>query len=233
VAAVLYASQGMVNNSIMDSIRYTMDACFVSHDTFNTVLENYLRGMVEYWGTTRRDYVLVTAKDIPDEMLIPVNGTMSITTTGWKYSGLADILVLALISVIPGLTMCAVAMDYLESRRKVHGSPERPACVAHQPFNASDPLHVILASGSGGLCRALRARSGGDLIDYKSLRVHLGVQDDGMAVLTAEDSGEVDVAESGEVDEEAGEDEEGNFGGDLFVDENWKKNAVAPRCYTW
>jgi hypothetical protein len=177
----------------------------------------------------------VTAKDIPDEMLIPVNGTMSITTTGWKYSGLADILVLALISVIPGLTMCAVAMDYLESRRKVHGSPERPACVAHQPFNASDPLHVILASGSGGLCRALRARSGGDLIDYKSLRVHLGVQDDGMAVLTAEDSGEVDVAESGEVDEEAGEDEEGNFGGveDLFVDENWKKNAVAPRCYTW
>jgi len=77
-------------------------------------------------------------------------------------------------------------MDY-SAKRKVYNSPELPVYVANQSFHPSDSLHVILASGSGGLSQALRARSARSPPDYESLEVHLEVQG-GTAVLpTAED----------------------------------------------
>jgi hypothetical protein len=129
--------------------------------------------------------------DIPDEMLIPVNGTMHVKTMGWQYSSSTHLPALASISIILGLTMYAGH----RARRKVHGSPELPVYVANEPFQPSDSLHVILASGSGGLSQALKARSARSPPDYETLQVHLGVQEDGTAVLTTKEFGEDDVDE--------------------------------------
>ncbi|KIJ19412.1 hypothetical protein PAXINDRAFT_166605 [Paxillus involutus ATCC 200175] len=188
LAEVFYTSQDMVDNAFMSGIASAMDPAPYSNN-FGPVLENYLRGIMEYSGTGVRTSADNEAADIPDEMLIPLNGTMYVTTMGWQYSASIHLSALASMSIIWGLTMYAVAMDYLENRaeRKVHNPPEPPVYVAKESFHPSDSLHVILASGSGGLSEALRARSARSPPDYETLRVRLGVQEDGTAVLTTKE----------------------------------------------
>ncbi|KIJ08506.1 hypothetical protein PAXINDRAFT_18370 [Paxillus involutus ATCC 200175] len=139
--------------------------------TFETVVEIYLRGIVEYWGTMHHFFLYATP-NITGEMLIPLSGTMHVTI-GWIYQ----------------VTLSLSARPHID----YYGFDDRPVYLADQPTDPSDLLHDILVSGSGGLSQALvRARSDRDLTDYESLQVHLGVRDDGMAVLMGEDPGEVD-----------------------------------------
>ncbi|KIJ04831.1 hypothetical protein PAXINDRAFT_21881 [Paxillus involutus ATCC 200175] len=182
LATILYLSQGMYDNSLMSNIQFTESELGQTNLNVTAALGNYFRGMVEYWGTMHRTLLYFTQEDIPDEMMIPMNGTMVITTMGWKYNASTHSFALVPISIVMALTMCAVAMTYWE-KRKVRRSLEFP-----QSFNPSNPLHIILASRRGAL---YQAPSGHDRTEDESLQVHLEVRD-GMAVLTSEGPGDVD-----------------------------------------
>ncbi|KIJ12286.1 hypothetical protein PAXINDRAFT_14905 [Paxillus involutus ATCC 200175] len=172
LAMLFYSSQGMTDNSVMNSIQYTMKKLVSSSNNVTT------QSMME-------SYLLDTHPTA--EMVTPANGTMHVTTIGWGYHGSTYLLALAPISIIMCLTMCTVAIDYYETRR-VHRSSEVPVDVARRFFNPSNSMHVILASGSGGLSQVLEA--GRRLTDYGSLKVRLGVWH-GVAVLMKEDSSTV------------------------------------------
>ncbi|KIK80249.1 hypothetical protein PAXRUDRAFT_833651 [Paxillus rubicundulus Ve08.2h10] len=191
LAMILYSSQGMTDNFIMNSINYTMTTLTGPSNNVTTqtqlMVESYLRGMVEYWATMHRSMLYLGAS-FTDEMVLQTDGTMHITTIGWKYNESTYLLALVPISIIMGLTLCAVAIDYYE-KRGVHRSSGAPVDVAHQSFNPSNAMHVILASGSGGLHQALEA--GRHVTDYGSLQVRLGVRD-GVAVLMKEGSSPVE-----------------------------------------
>ncbi|KAF8841122.1 hypothetical protein BDN67DRAFT_967615 [Paxillus ammoniavirescens] len=199
LAMIFYSSQGMTDNYIMNSIQYTMGKLVSSSSNITTqsMIESYLRGMVEYWGTMHRTMLYLNTS-IPNDMVNQTNGTMLVTTVGWKYVEATYLLALVPISIIMGLTMCAVTIESYEKHR-AHTSSEVFVDVAHHSFNPSNSMHVILASGSGGLHQALEA--GRRPTDYGSLQVRLGVQD-GVAVLIKEEpSTAADVQTTASIDQ--------------------------------
>ncbi|KIJ07379.1 hypothetical protein PAXINDRAFT_102986, partial [Paxillus involutus ATCC 200175] len=126
--------------------------------------------------------------------MIPTSGTMDVTTMGWQYNASTHSFALIPITIVMVLTILAACIAYWEER-KAHGSSENPLHLAHQSFDPSDPLHVILTSRSGGHYQASGALSDRDLSGYKSLQVQLEVGDDGMAILASERCGKEGFSE--------------------------------------
>ncbi|KIK91003.1 hypothetical protein PAXRUDRAFT_150569 [Paxillus rubicundulus Ve08.2h10] len=195
LAMIFYSSQGMTDNYIMNSMVFTMAKLTSSNVTIESLLESYLRGMVEYWGTMHRTLLYIEAS-LPDDMMIQTSGTMLISTMGWQYDASTHSFALVPITIVMCLTVCAVVIAYWEKRR-VRTSSEEPIYVAHQSFDPSDPLHVILTSRSGGHYQASGALSDRHLPGYISGQVQLEVGKDGMAVLRSERCGKDET--SGEI----------------------------------
>ncbi|KIJ08875.1 hypothetical protein PAXINDRAFT_18021 [Paxillus involutus ATCC 200175] len=183
LAMISYSSQGMTDNFIVNSMSWTMAKLASNNVTAESMVESYVRGMVEYWATMHRTLLYIDASPTAD-MMIPMNGTMHVLTMGWQYDAKTYSFALVPITIVMLLTTLAVLIGYLE-KRKVPALHD-----AHQSFDPSNPLDIIFAS-----------RSGEAPNDHKAPQVQLKVHDNGQASLMGKDSEDVDERK---VDEERG-----------------------------
>ncbi|KAG2039845.1 hypothetical protein BDR03DRAFT_1008525 [Suillus americanus] len=114
------------------------------------ILENYFRGIVEFSATFLRSAYSAegasTSSTMQDlysnpEAFTPLTGTMFIATYGW-YSGLTYIYILCIFTVIWAVTVSAAVYGLIQEC--IHP----PTCPT---FDASNPVHLMVASSAGGL----------------------------------------------------------------------------------
>jgi hypothetical protein len=80
---------------------------------------------------------------IPDNLSSPVNGTMYISTIGWTRRSTSYLVALLPITILTILTFACALYSILQARKE-NGS-------YRTTFDASNPLHLIMASAAGSL----------------------------------------------------------------------------------
>ncbi|KAG2141259.1 hypothetical protein DEU56DRAFT_273886 [Suillus clintonianus] len=115
----------------------------------NKILENYFRGVVEFSATYLRSAYLAegAATKMPnlylDESAFKsLNGTKYITTYGWYSGHLTYIYIIGVFTVIWAVTVSAAMYGLIQE-----GSHPRTGPI----FDASNPVHLMMASSAGGL----------------------------------------------------------------------------------
>ncbi|KAG1837656.1 hypothetical protein DFJ58DRAFT_815425, partial [Suillus subalutaceus] len=107
-------------------------------------LEDYWRGITEFASTQLRSGY--SASGVPSNMTRPTNGTMYITTYGWRSQAHTYILLLVVITMIWGTTVLAAGYSLIQE--KIHASDPS--------FDFSDPIHLIIAASGGRFESQLR-----------------------------------------------------------------------------
>ncbi|KAG0694012.1 hypothetical protein DFH29DRAFT_961944 [Suillus ampliporus] len=113
--------------------------------TMYSELEDYWRGITEFASTQLRSGYS-SAGNISSNTAISTNGTMYITTYGWRSQTHTFILLLVVITIIWGATVFAAGYSLIQERYH----PSDPS------FDFSDPVHLIMAASGGGLEGQLR-----------------------------------------------------------------------------
>lgn len=80
---------------------------------------------------------------IPDDLSSPVNGTMYITTIGWTQRSVTYLLAVLPITAITIFTFACALYSIVKARKDQGGN--------RIAFDASNILHLIMASVAGGL----------------------------------------------------------------------------------
>ncbi|KAG1820915.1 uncharacterized protein BJ212DRAFT_968379 [Suillus subaureus] len=115
------------------------------------ILENYFRGIVEFSGTYLRSAYFAEGASANSAMqdlfanksaFIPLNGTMYITTYGWYRGRRTYIYTLVIFTVIWAVTVSAAVYSLIQERTHPR------SCTT---FDASNPVHLMVASSAGGL----------------------------------------------------------------------------------
>ncbi|KAG2065372.1 hypothetical protein BDR04DRAFT_170540 [Suillus decipiens] len=110
-------------------------------------LEDYWRGVVEFSATFLRSGFMAEGSfpndTIPPDLLSLVNGTMYILTIGWTQRSTTYLLAIFPITIITLPTFACTLYSYLQARRERGGH--------RTTFDATNTLHLIMASAAGGL----------------------------------------------------------------------------------
>ncbi|KAG1817209.1 uncharacterized protein BJ212DRAFT_1501085 [Suillus subaureus] len=130
------SNQAMTNNIIGDFLTaYGTSNVSVMYSE----LEDYWRGIAEFSSTQLRSGY--SASGVPSNMTRPTNGTMYITTYGWRSQAHTYILLLVVITLIWGATILAAGYSLIQE--KIHASDPS--------FDFSDPVDLIIAASGGRL----------------------------------------------------------------------------------
>ncbi|KAG1887764.1 hypothetical protein F4604DRAFT_1718256, partial [Suillus subluteus] len=122
-----------------------------SNSSVNDILANYFRGVVEFSATYLRSAYSAEGASTNSAMqdlysnksaFIPLNGTMYITTYGWERKSLTYIYILCVFTVIWAVTVLAAVYSLIQERTHPRTGPT---------FDASNPVHLMMASSAGGL----------------------------------------------------------------------------------
>ncbi|KAG2031825.1 hypothetical protein BDR03DRAFT_971722 [Suillus americanus] len=128
-------SQAMITNPIGNFLTaYGASNVSVMHSE----LEDYWRGIAEFASTQLRSGY--SASGVPSDMTRPTNGTMYITTYGWKSKTYTYILLLVVITVIWGATVLAAGWSLIQEQ--IHASDPS--------FDFSNPIHLAIVAYRGG-----------------------------------------------------------------------------------
>ncbi|KAG1877265.1 hypothetical protein F4604DRAFT_1924339 [Suillus subluteus] len=130
------ANQGMTTNTIGDFLT-AYGTSNVS--TMYNELEDYWRGVTEFASTQLRSGY--SASGVPSNMTTLTNGTMYITTYGWRSQAHTYILLLVVITMIWGATLLAAGYSLIQE--KIHASDPS--------FDFSDPVDLVIAASGGRL----------------------------------------------------------------------------------
>ncbi|KAG1833236.1 hypothetical protein DFJ58DRAFT_228928 [Suillus subalutaceus] len=149
-------NQGMTMNTIGDFL--------TAYGTSNgsvmySELENYLRGITEFASTQLRSGY--SASGVPSNMTRSTNGTMYITTYGWRSKSYTYILLLVVITVIWGATILTAGYSLIQET--IH--PSDPS------FDFSDPIHLIIAASGGRLESQLHDGDGNEVDNSEDIVV--------------------------------------------------------------
>ncbi|KAG1816002.1 uncharacterized protein BJ212DRAFT_1481065 [Suillus subaureus] len=138
----------------------------------NETLQNYFRGVVEFSGTYLRSAYSAEGANVSSTMqdlysdknaFKSLNGTMFITTYGWYRGHLTYIYILVVFTVIWAVTVSAAAYSLIQECTHPHTGPT---------FDASNPVHLMMASSAGGLETLTRFENNGALENERT-RVRL------------------------------------------------------------
>ncbi|KAJ7628159.1 hypothetical protein DFH06DRAFT_723330 [Mycena polygramma] len=167
-------SQSIENNELGDHFtamgeRLSTSDSFQLEDVLK-VLEAYIWGSAEYSASMFRTCLMAntTFDDrVPENITVPLHGTLHTETLGWAYVGRTTGWVL-----IPGtlLTLATIAVVSAALYRHVGDLPGD----SHHRFDPSNPLHLMAAAAAGGLNNSFRGLSGKDMEEGERLNVVLG-----------------------------------------------------------
>lgn len=147
-------SQGLASSAIGDTLysiyssttNTSIDDNLGNQTQVYKELEEYWRGVVEFSATFLRSGFMVVGSfpdnTIPEDLSSPVNGTMYISTIGWTQQSATYLLAIIPITIITILTVACALYSILQPEKKDTGK---------RPFDASNPLHLIMASAAGGM----------------------------------------------------------------------------------
>ncbi|KDR69960.1 hypothetical protein GALMADRAFT_128086 [Galerina marginata CBS 339.88] len=152
----LYVGQGIVGNSMGDSILAFWESLSNSTETANEVLAEYVRGVIELSGTllrtayTQDDNGLFAngGSTSPDDMRVATNGTHFVTTIGWHQDPATSAGILVAPTFVSLLAILIVIVTLIKTRN--HPEPRE----SHY-FDPGDILHIISASTAGGEAKKL------------------------------------------------------------------------------
>lgn len=168
-------SQGLLSSTIGDTIysiyssttNTSIDDNLGNQTQVYKELEEYWRGVIEFSATFLRSGFMVVGSfsnnTIPDDLVSPVNGTMYISTIGWTRRSATYLLAILPITTTTILTFACALYSILRARKE--DSSHRTI------FDPSNPLHLIMASASGGL--ALGDFNMQGIIDNERVKVRL------------------------------------------------------------
>ncbi|KAG1728079.1 hypothetical protein EDB19DRAFT_1747977 [Suillus lakei] len=139
-----YSSQTTWNNPLGQLLQ--LNAINPTRSVYE-VLEDYFRGVVEFSATYLRSAYSAEGAATKMQALYsdpgafkPLNGTILVATYGWSSEHLTYIYLLGVLTVIWAVTVSAAAYSLIQG------------CAHSRPlFDASDPVHLMMASSAGGL----------------------------------------------------------------------------------
>lgn len=180
VSQLSISSQTTYNNPLGELLH------LIDPNDINNILENYFRGLVEFSGTYLRSSYSAegantdsTMQDLYSnpEAFTPLNGIMYVSTYGWDGKRLTYIYILCVFTVIWAVTVAAAVFSLIQERTHPRTCPT---------FDASNPVHLMVASSAGGLETLARFEDNGALENDRA-RVRLS---DGRDVAPDDEVGE-------------------------------------------
>ncbi|KAG2114185.1 uncharacterized protein F5147DRAFT_770176 [Suillus discolor] len=172
-------SQGLTSSTIGDTLysiyssttNTSIDDNLGNQAQVYKELEEYWRGVVEFSATFLRSGFMVVGSfpddTIPDYLSSPVNGTMYISTIGWTRRSATYLLAILPLTIITILTFACALYSILQARKE--NSSHKTI------FDASNTLHLIMASAAGSLALQNFVKDG--IIANEGVKVQL--QDNG------------------------------------------------------
>ncbi|KAG2141261.1 hypothetical protein DEU56DRAFT_274005 [Suillus clintonianus] len=140
------STQTTYNNPLGELLRLNR---LYNTGSMNEILEYYFRGVVEFSATYLRSAYLAegaaTAMSdlyLDESAFKPLSGTMFVATYGWYSGRLTYIYIIGVFTVIWAVTVAAATFSLIQER--IH------PCIGLS-FDASNPIHLMMASSAGGL----------------------------------------------------------------------------------
>ncbi|KAN0088717.1 hypothetical protein V8E55_005774 [Tylopilus felleus] len=197
-----YFAQGPYSNSFADDLLEVVqllgEVPHTAGTEIQTLLEQYLRGIVEYIGTVMlsshppimannvqqniRGGIInsLHGQSLPSNMSIPISGTLNVQTVGWQLNPKTHSIAITVITLVAIMTVVAGTAALLEANQEgiLHDTLRGNT----HTFNPTNLVEVLLASSMGGLSSALRQCETPE--ECEKLMVKLAVTKAGHAVLT-------------------------------------------------
>lgn len=161
----LYVGQGILGNSMGDSILAFWQALPDPVQFANEVMADYIRGVLELSGTLLRTAYAEDGNGLfpngsstpPANMLVTTNGTHSVTTIGWHQNPATSAGILVAPTFVSLMSMILILVILF--KRRHHPEPR-----TNHYFDPGDVLHIMSAATAGGLAHKLPS------LDEKSVR---------------------------------------------------------------
>ncbi|KAN0088724.1 hypothetical protein V8E55_005781 [Tylopilus felleus] len=204
-----YFAQGPYSNSFADDLLEVVqllgEVPHTAGTEIQTLLEQYLRGIVEYIGTVMlsshppimannvqqniRGGIInsLHGQSLPSNMSIPISGTMNVQTMGWQLNPKTHSIAITVITLVTIMTVVVGTTALLEAN---HEGVIRDALRGNTgTFNPTNLVEVLLASSMGGLSSALAQCKTPE--ERERLMAKLAVTREGHAVLIDDADGTV------------------------------------------
>ncbi|KAN0100221.1 hypothetical protein V8E55_000205 [Tylopilus felleus] len=191
-------AQGPYSNSLADDVvEMVLMVNPPNSVALALILEQYLQGIVEYAGSMLRQTATQLLEyrlngQVPDNMTVPITGTMTVQVVGWQFHPRTHGIALAVITMITAVTAAAGIFALLEANSQKTGrdSLQRGSAAGFDPTNLMD---VLVASSNGSLASALSQPS--DEKEREKMVVELGVTVEGQSMLNTRTDGADDASE--------------------------------------
>lgn len=170
----LYVGQGIVGNSMGDSILAFWEALPNPAQVANEVIADYLRGVLELSGTLLRTAYAQDGNGLfpggsstpPANMLVTTIGTHTMTTIGWKQDPATSAGILVAPTFVSLMSMILILVTLIGKRR--HPEPR-----TNHYFDPGDILHIMSAATAGGLANKLPSLDEASVKNSDKMRIAL------------------------------------------------------------
>ncbi|KAH8824383.1 hypothetical protein DL96DRAFT_1712662 [Flagelloscypha sp. PMI_526] len=160
VAARFASTQALRGNSIGDGLLNVREALAESERDSLTrnIMQEYIRGMVEFHATYLRSAYSATGAFPPSDILPitiskPNYGLLKAESWGWTNANAVRAIILMPMTFIALITAFVTMMTYqlFDDDEEIATEEERECKEERERFDPSNPLHLMLASASGGI----------------------------------------------------------------------------------
>ena len=187
---VWYAHLMVKQEQYLQGIVEYAGSVMLSVSPYPPVLANNVQQMLRRTATQLLEYRL--NGQVPDNMTVPITGTMTVQVVGWQFHPRTHGIALAVITMITVVTAAAGIFALLEANSQKTGrdSLQRGSAAGFDPTNLMD---VLVASSNGSLASALSQPS--DEKEREKMVVELGVTVEGQSMLNTRTDGADDASE--------------------------------------
>lgn len=174
----LTVGQGILGNSMGDSILAFWQALPNPAQVANEVIADYIRGVLELSGTLLRTAHAQEGNGLfpngsstpPVDMLVTTNGTHLLTTIGWHQDPKTSAGILVAPTFVCLMSMILILVVLIKKRH--HPEPR-----ANHYFDPGDILHIMSAATAGGLAHKLPSLNEKSVRNSDKMRIALAPVD--------------------------------------------------------
>ncbi|KAJ7463337.1 hypothetical protein FB451DRAFT_1494381 [Mycena latifolia] len=165
----VFVAQAATNNVMGDEIKSLANDPSDSNatETWLALTEAYIKGVAEYSGSILRGCLSglngTFADGVPENMTIPMSGTIFTQSVGWKRLGPSSVWVL-----LPGVLVALATIIIV-----VVAISHHPNDADSDPFDPADPMHLVAVAAAGGLSDAFMGTSEKDIKAAERINVVL------------------------------------------------------------
>ncbi|KAN0088824.1 hypothetical protein V8E55_005881 [Tylopilus felleus] len=181
-----FLAQGQYSNSFADDLLEVVQLLStgpVSNANYTLLLGEYIRGVFDYMGSVMRasfvDRFLLLDLPIPENMTIPITGTMSVQTIGWQFHAGTHGVAITIIMLVTAATLVFGIFALLEINQDMIRQRQQTGGV--RTFSPTNLIDFLFASSMGNFADRVSQCRNED--ERENLMVGLAVSDGGQCVL--------------------------------------------------